>query len=54
MKRQEAIGMVVDTWRQMAGEFCVGRDENDQSDRECRDVLDALGVTPDEIKKVGL
>lgn len=54
MDRDKAIGMVVDTWRQVAGEFCVGRDENDQSNRECRDVLTALGVTPDEIRKAGL
>lgn len=54
MDREKAIRLVVDTWWQVAGEFCVGQAECDDSNQECRDVLTALGVTPAEIKKAGL
>lgn len=48
-RRQEAIAAVQATWAQAAGKFCVNQAEYDDSERECREVLLALGVTEEEL-----
>ena len=49
MTRQEAVSAIVSTWYQRDGEFCVGRDEVEDSVRELHAALRVLGVTDEEI-----
>lgn len=49
MTRQEAIEMIISTWLQRDGEFVCSDTEADESKRELRDALLALGVTDDEM-----
>ncbi|OBC11417.1 hypothetical protein A5784_35045 [Mycobacterium sp. 852013-50091_SCH5140682] len=49
MTRDEAIDHVWGLSMQVAGEFCVGRTEEDALERETREALQALGVTDSEL-----
>lgn len=51
MKRDDAINAVIETYRLVASDRCVGIDEITDCMDEAAQVLLALGVTADEVKK---
>lgn len=51
MKRDEAINALIETYRLVASDRCVGIDEINACMEEAAQILLALGVTADEVKK---
>lgn len=50
MTREEAIATVINTYGALSGEISSRDDMRQEFVDECLDVLEALGVTDDEIK----
>lgn len=49
MTRAKAIALIIGTWKQNDGEFCVGDIERLESNLEMREALRTLGVTESEM-----
>ena len=47
--RARGIAELMAAWQQRDSEFCVGAEEYEESDRELRASLRALGVTDEEM-----
>ena len=53
MTRQEAIDKIIGAWWQRDSEFCVGHEEEQESQDELFEALEALGVTAQELADAG-